>query len=794
MSHEIEIEYNSSLVSLEDVLKGVVRPGDFFMEGAREIPMPTVKVDGCGSLSFPILDFQAKALIEKACLAPYGRGEDTILDTSVRKTWQIPADEVQISGKSWKMHFDAILDEVKRALGCYDVVVSAELYKLLIYDEGGFFLPHRDSEKSPGMFGTMIIALPSLHEGGQLIVRHKDNDVVIDLSGSEGSELKFAAFYADCEHEVLAVTKGYRICLAYNLIQNCERKGKKTSKILTAPCYDKEIEEASDLLKNAFNDEMGASKLIWLLEHQYSTAEISFNFLKNADAAVAKVLIKAAEQAKCAIYLGIVHIEESGAAEPNYGYYHEYDDDEDEYDDDERDEDDDDYEILDICDSEKYVDSCQDLQNQQMNFGKIPFEECELLPSDALIDVKPDEQRLLEATGNEGVSFERAYHRAAIILWPESNFIKILLQSGLKRGVTYFKEQIDLGVDKNVLKNIAKEIIYAFEEQSKQTYRNKEDFVSAEMLTLLCQLQENFLIEIFITVIIESYEGSENKSLLDAANILNDSLVLDHLFSDLFQKNISKKPNQCIGLFKKLTPYYPLKQSSEIILNQLEILNPQNINEQFSFRSQGKITMDSESVVLLWHALNDLDSKKLQNKMVSVLIENFKLFDPRLVLAPTLAKLKSFIKVDSPLLKVWEHTSNFLLATSEYPPVPPTDWFQEIKLPCTCEDCRQLETFAKNPALQTCRFQCIESRRSHLERQMEYYRLDMSYSTDRSRRPYTLVCTKTRQRYQEKCNEYQEDIKSMQLLIPLLTGLPLSEENEKLYNRLMNSVKKCNIQ
>src|SRR5262245_45039398 len=98
--------------------------------------MPTITVNGVGVLSFPIPDIQIKAMIREASLAPYGRGEDTILNTSVRKTWQISPDHIQIGGKSWQINFDAILDEVKKALGCLDITVSAELYKLLIYDEG----------------------------------------------------------------------------------------------------------------------------------------------------------------------------------------------------------------------------------------------------------------------------------------------------------------------------------------------------------------------------------------------------------------------------------------------------------------------------------------------------------------------------------------------------------------------------------------------------------------------------------------------------------------------------------
>ena len=39
------------------------------------------------------------------------------------------------------------------------------VYKPLVYDMGCFFVGHSDSEKIPGMFGTLTIVLPSLAEG-----------------------------------------------------------------------------------------------------------------------------------------------------------------------------------------------------------------------------------------------------------------------------------------------------------------------------------------------------------------------------------------------------------------------------------------------------------------------------------------------------------------------------------------------------------------------------------------------------------------------------------------------------
>ena len=67
-----------------------------------------------------------------------------------------------------------------------------------------------------------------------------------------------------------------------------------------------------------------------------------------------------------------------------------------------------------------YVDHWVDAQNRSVDFGKLPLNENEMLPAGALDDAAPDEQRLTEATGNEGASFERSYRRAASCLWPRN--------------------------------------------------------------------------------------------------------------------------------------------------------------------------------------------------------------------------------------------------------------------------------------------------------------------------------------------------------------------------------------
>ena len=201
---------------LDDILRTVQRPGDFYATGTADMFTPRLEVAGVGPIALPLLPAQAQALLAVAEQAPYGRGEETLVDTTVRRTWQIDAARVQIGGRHWEQTLTDIVARTATGLGVTGAV-TADLYKLLVYDTGSFFVSHRDTEKVPGMFATLILVLPSLHTGGTLIVRHRDREVRLELGCPEPSEVTFAAFYADCVHEVLPITSGYRLALVYNL-------------------------------------------------------------------------------------------------------------------------------------------------------------------------------------------------------------------------------------------------------------------------------------------------------------------------------------------------------------------------------------------------------------------------------------------------------------------------------------------------------------------------------------------------------------------------------------------------
>ncbi|MBR9908855.1 MAG: 2OG-Fe(II) oxygenase [Gammaproteobacteria bacterium] len=128
------------------------------------------------------------------------------------------SEQVSFTNPKWQPLIDAIVSEIQQKLGLETRQLVANLYKLLVYEKGSFFLSHRDGEKLDGMVATLVVSLPSIHTDGELVVSHNGHRHVCDFPGAaSGNELSFAAFYADCEHEVQPLASGYRLCLTYNL-------------------------------------------------------------------------------------------------------------------------------------------------------------------------------------------------------------------------------------------------------------------------------------------------------------------------------------------------------------------------------------------------------------------------------------------------------------------------------------------------------------------------------------------------------------------------------------------------
>lgn len=107
-----------------------------------------MQVDGIGKLKLPLSHAGAESLKAVCEQAPFGRGTSTVVDTRVRNTWQLSPDKFQTTDtRSWDSVLASVMPQLCRGLGQDPSQVEAELYKLLLYEQGSFFAPHKDTEK-----------------------------------------------------------------------------------------------------------------------------------------------------------------------------------------------------------------------------------------------------------------------------------------------------------------------------------------------------------------------------------------------------------------------------------------------------------------------------------------------------------------------------------------------------------------------------------------------------------------------------------------------------------------------
>ena len=211
-------------VGLDDLEAALTSQGAAFSfcvngEGNNVFPLlPGLVVKG-KRFSLPLTEDTGPMLAALCQVAPYGKGDQTLVDPVVRDALQVDAADFSFENSAADSAMERLSSLCVKGLGVVRPCAVVP-YKLLLYGPGMHFAaPHRDSEKQDGMFATLIVELPSLCSGGQLTVHHKE--ATIRCFGDRATRpysCSYAAFYADCLHELSPITSGYRLAIAYNVI------------------------------------------------------------------------------------------------------------------------------------------------------------------------------------------------------------------------------------------------------------------------------------------------------------------------------------------------------------------------------------------------------------------------------------------------------------------------------------------------------------------------------------------------------------------------------------------------
>lgn len=168
--------------------------------------------------------------IKQVCyLAPVDRGQDPRKTDPDRLIGELQVDtehnHFRTTNPAWQDTLDKILGDMAASLGFQPSDITLQPHKLLLYEKGASFRPHKDPENAAGVMGSLSICLPSKHTGGEVHVWQDPGQVEGNyyvgphrqFSTSPTSPFDLIAWscYWDVQHEIRPLDFGHLLCLTY---------------------------------------------------------------------------------------------------------------------------------------------------------------------------------------------------------------------------------------------------------------------------------------------------------------------------------------------------------------------------------------------------------------------------------------------------------------------------------------------------------------------------------------------------------------------------------------------------
>ena len=224
---------------------------------------------------------------------------------------------------------------------------------------------------------------------------HQSKSMQFNFDGPVGcSNFHYAAFYADCQHEIKPVTSGYRLCLVYNLVY------RGSGKCPVPACNEEIVSTLVSSMREWDKDVEAPPIMAYFLEHQYCKKSLSFQSLKNKDRAVADILTLAKQEVEFDVYLGQVNVDQILLSEA-YGFEMELDEE--------------------SITAENLISYDDDKTISSIDLNKNYF-----VPKDFIDSRDNPDEETHHATGNEGVSTNYQYNWASLLIWPSKNRMSII--------------------------------------------------------------------------------------------------------------------------------------------------------------------------------------------------------------------------------------------------------------------------------------------------------------------------------------------------------------------------------
>ncbi|WP_437638384.1 2OG-Fe(II) oxygenase [Sorangium sp. So ce854] len=712
-----------------------------------------IEVDGVGPIRYPISAATARKLCAVARPAPFGRRDKTLHDARVRDTWEIDASRITIDTRRWQRTLEPTLTTIRQRLGLPEGgELEAALDKMLVYGPGQFFAPHQDSERDDDMVGTLVVELPSRHDGGVVVVQHHGEKRIFGGAARGPKDLSLLAFYADCHHEVKPVEAGYRITLTYHLLY----RGAATE---PAPLRRDAVERLRASVNAYFSTPVELpyatatprrpDRLTYLLDHEYTPKSLGWDRLKNADRLRAAALRAVGEHLDCEVYLALADVHECWSCEGDdwgggYGRRafgggrH----------DPEQARDADDRELVDLLDADVELRHWVGPDGRVAASIPVRLAMDEVCFTRASTEIDPFRSEHEGYMGNYGNTVDRWYHRAALVMWPRARSFVIRAKVSPAWAVDELASRVEAG-GLDEARDRAKELLpfwrHVAPNEASEAFALKLLSVSASLgdaelaLGLLSPLGPHRLspraTPAFVTVV-QRYGSSWSQRLFSAwlANTRHDTPPwlsrLPHLCGAL---GAGGGHGEALAAWLLSREVAAFKRCYTGTLSLPDALRVESVERRL------------DDVLALLETAAVIRAPSVRDDLIAFLTAP----ETALPLMAAGALLKRCREGRTPaaaralgLQPLYRRVVALLERAVAAEARSPEDWSIEPPSGCSCALCRQLSAFLRDRARIRVAWPLAEERRRHIHGVIDLNHLPVAHVTLRRGRPYTLVLTK----------------------------------------------------
>jgi hypothetical protein len=429
-----------------------------------------------------------------------------------------------------------------------------------------------------------------------------------------------------------------------------------------------------------------------------------------------------------------------------------------------------------------------DRDGQQVALGEINLEQDEIVADRPCEDWDLSREEFEGFTGNAGMTLERWYHRAAIVLWPKKNHFRILCDAGTDAAIAGLQvkvrnlkrlPQAERQQEHQACLEFAKTIVTTWAPERFRyysSYNSPQEPKQVDRSLFLLLLQEldapELVVRFLAQVVCQDAEIQIDKSFPKFCKqhgwqTFADALskVMEASATITISRNALLLETLCVVRDNDQDRIGLCRRLAEQALAGLEKIDSQPAKDDWQVRALDRAAILSAFV----KSFLSVDAAKPLSRLVEHTLFATEQYDLTDVHLKTIFGLETWLsrqlsRPEKTVNRWLAHCRTELERRTAEAPQPPADFRRRSKLTCKCADCHELRLFLDDPQEKVHRFPVNKERRQHLHQVIDGNHFDLTHVTTRSGRPFTLVCTKTTASHEAACKIYARDVQNLQRL------------------------------